>query len=153
VRAEGEPGGQDAYLRDPLRLGEDVGHVSAAVHVHAAVQHGRDHGLRADDRLDRHMQAHLGEQALRLGDVQARVGLGGHHRHYQVRLFRAFRTSRASRAAVAGAGGGCHRDTGHRDGRQGAAPRPGAMAGWHGGAGPGAPCPASQDSSDPAAAW
>jgi len=27
------------------------------------------------------------------------------------------------------------------------------MAGWHGGAGPGAPCPAGQDSSDPAAAW
>jgi len=27
------------------------------------------------------------------------------------------------------------------------------MAGWHGGAGPGAPRPAGQDSSDPAAAW
>jgi len=27
------------------------------------------------------------------------------------------------------------------------------MAGWHGGAGPGAPCPARQDGSDPAAAW
>src|SRR5215469_10741267 len=82
-----------------------------------------------------------------------RVGLGGHHRHHQVPLFGALRTSRASRAAVAGASRGGHRDTGHRDGGQAAVPQPAAMAGWHGGAGPGAPRPARQDSSDPAAAW
>jgi hypothetical protein len=117
------------------------------------VPHGGDHGTGADDGLDRHVQAHLGEQAPRLGDVQARVGLGGHHRHHQVALFRASGTSRASRAAVAGAGGGYRRDAGHRDDRQAAAPRSAAMAGWHGWARPGAPCPADQDSSRPAAAW